>query len=194
MIMSFVRINKLVAVFTFCTLIVKAQDKPIGYWQSHLPYNVTTGLVSDGSIIYAMCQEAFFSIDGTAQKPTPTTYSKVEGMSDIGMQCIGYDKTTSTTILVYLDGNIDLFKEKENTFYNVPDLKVKNVSGTKSVNMVYAENGIAYLATSIGVLVLDLTSHNFTETYQFEINSNLITVNGFAGSGNYFYAITSAGL
>src|SRR6202012_5598172 len=50
------------------------------------------------------------------------------------------------------------------------------------------------LSTSIGVLVLDLQSRLITETYQFIINNQVIAVQGFTGSGNYFYVITPSGL
>ena len=110
------RINILITVFTCCTLIANAQNKPIGYWRSHLPYNVALGVATDGKSLITICSQAFFTLDGTNSSAVPETYSKVEGMSDIGMKCVAYDKTTSTSILVYTNGNIDLFKEKENTF------------------------------------------------------------------------------
>ncbi len=188
------RINILITVFTCCTLIANAQNKPIGYWRSHLPYNVALGVATDGKSLITICSQAFFTLDGTNSSAVPETYSKVEGMSDIGMKCVAYDKTTSTSILVYTNGNIDLFKEKENTFYNIPDLKIKSISGDKTVNMAYAENGIAYLSTSVGILVIDLTSHNVIETYQFNVNNQNVPVTGFAGNGTYFYAIAKTGL
>src|ERR1700761_7583418 len=98
-----------ILLFSFFAYIAKAQDKPIGYWESHLPYNSAVGIATDGNTLYTACNQGFFTYNPSTSAMQP--YSKVEGMSDIGMQCIAYDMATSTTILVYSDGNIDLFKD-----------------------------------------------------------------------------------
>ena len=184
------RIYSFIAALLLFNLSANAQDRPIGYWRSHLPYNTAVGLATDGSTIFAAATQAFFTYSSANNSMEP--YSKVEGMSDIGMQCIGYDRLTNTAVLVYSDGNIDLFKD--NTFYNIPDLKVKTISGDKTVNQVYTENGIAYLSSSIGILVIDLKSHNITETYQFINNNQLVPVSCFGKANGYYYAATTAGL
>lgn len=191
---SLIRINTFIILFTALALNTLAQDRPIGYWRSHLPYNLGVGVATDGSTIFAACDKAFFTIDASNTSAKPVTYSKVEGMSDIGMQCIGYDKQTGAAVLVYSDGNIDVFKENENTFYNIPDLKVKSISGSKTVNMLYTEGGLAYLSTAVGVLVVDLSTHNINETYQFYNGTQMMSVYGFIGNGDYFYTITPAGV
>lgn len=186
------RISAITAVFTFWAVMAGAQNKPIGYWESHLPYNNALGVATDGNTLYTLCVQAFFTYQGTNPNASPEPFSKVEGMSDVGMQCVAYDMATSTAILVYSNGNIDLFKD--NTFYNIPDLKVKTVAGNKNVNQIFTENGIAYLSTSLGVIVIDLTTHNINETFQFNLNNHALPVNSFVSSGNYFYAATQGGL
>ena len=124
------------AFFVFCSFISQAQDKPIGYWESLLPYNNSLGVATDGSTLFNICNEGLFTY---TKGELPIPYSKETGMSDIGMQCVGFDKITSTAILAYQNGNIDLFKN--NTFYNIPDLKLKNIAGAKSIFHIYTENG-----------------------------------------------------
>ncbi len=184
------RLYGFIAVFILNAIVLKAQDKPIGYWDSYLPYNSSVGVVSDGNTVYNICNQGFFTINKLTN--TVETYSKVNGMSDIGMSCIAYDAATSTVVLVYKDGNIDLFKD--NTFYNIPDFKIKTISGAKVIYNAYTENGIAYLSTSIGVLVIDLATHNITETYKFTANGGLAAVKDFIGVADSFYAVTSIGL
>ena len=184
------RIYIITAAATLFTIAAIAQDKPIGYWESHLPYNSALGVATDGTSLYTVCNQAFFTYNPAKHDVQP--YSKVEGMSDIGMQCVAYDAATATTILVYANGNIDLFKD--NTFYNIPDLKLKTVAGTKAVNQVYTENGIAYLSTSLGIILIDLATHNITETYQFISNNQTVPVKGFIGDSVYFYAVAANGL
>ncbi len=166
-----------------------AQEVPIGYWQSHLPYNVGVGVATDGMTLYAACQQSFFSFTNSG---VITPYSKVEGMSDIGMVAIAYDAATSTTVLAYQNGSIDLFKD--NTFYNIPDLKNKVVTGSKNINHIYTETGIAYISTDIGIIVIDLNKREIASSYVFYINNQIVPVNAFSGSGTYFYAITTQGI
>jgi len=185
------RLYTIIAVFILCVINAAAQDRPIGYWRSHLPYNAPVGVATNGSTLYTICDMAFFTFKPTGgEQPVP--YSKTDGMSDIGMQSVGYDVSTATAILVYTNGNIDLFKD--NTFYNLPDLKVKNIAGSKEVFGIYTENGTAYLSTSLGILVIDLAKYEVAETYQFIKNNQVIPVKSFTGVGTYFYATTPNGV
>src|SRR5438046_2040192 len=111
------------------TVNVKAQNAAIGYWDSHLPYNSAIGVATDGGTVYTACGQAFFTYGINDTKPV--TYSKVDGMSDVGMQCISYDMPTNTVVLVYANGNIDLYKD--NTFYNIPDLKLITTPELKKI-------------------------------------------------------------
>ena len=168
-----------------------AQQRPIGYWRSHLPYNSIKDLASDGKNIFAINNQAFFVLD---ELGAYHTYSKVEGMSDIGMSCGAYDTLTNTLILAYSNSNIDLFDYKTKTFFNMPDLKLKAISGSKNINSIYCENGNAFLCTDIGLLVIDLVHKVFKETIQFNINNQNAATFKFLGFGNNYYVITSAGL
>src|SRR5437868_2663328 len=132
----------------------KGQETPIGYWHSILPYKTAIGIATDVNTLYTIGREAFFTFLPRTGAPEMTTYSKVEGMSEIGMQCINYDMATSTAVLCYDNGNIDLFKD--HTFYNVPDLKNKTIAGDKTVYEVTTINGTAYLSSAQGIIVLDL--------------------------------------
>lgn len=176
--------------FLLLTCTANAQDKPIGYWTSLLPYNTCMGAATDGTKIFTICQQAFFTLNTATDEKE--TYSKISGMSDIGMQAIAYDAPSNTVVLAYTNSNIDLFKN--NNFYNIPDLKLKTVAGDKTINGIYTEKGRAYLATSLGVVVLDLDAQVVEETYQFYSNNQLIAITGFTGQGNNFYAATPVGL
>ena len=183
------RIVFFIALFSF--IATNAQEKPIGIWSALFPYNTAYGVTSDGTNLMVITSNAFYEVlnhNGL----TMETYNKVNGMSDIGMQFVAYDAATGYTILVYTNGNIDLFKNK--TFYNIPDFKLKSITGNKAVYHVYTQNGNAYISTSIGILVIDLAKQNIQETYQFLINNQVIPVTGFIGFNDSFYAITANGL
>lgn len=166
-----------------------AQDMPIGQWQSHLPYNTAVSIASDGYRVFVATQHSFY-IRSVDEETTP--FSKVSGMSDMGMSKIAYDALTGSVILAYQNSNIDLYRD--GVFYNIPDLKLKSVAGTKRINNIMTDNGLAYLSTDIGVVVLNLSRNEIKETYTFTKNSQNIPVRDFEASGNYFYAATTEGL
>ncbi|GAA4461758.1 two-component regulator propeller domain-containing protein [Nemorincola caseinilytica] len=155
-----------------------------------MSYSSAFGVATSGNVLYTITDKAFYTVD--AHNGQVDAYSKVEGMSDIGMQCIGYDHATSTAVLVYSNGNVDLFKD--NTFYNVPDLKIKTIAGSKEVYAIYILNGNAYLSTSIGVVVIDLAKQSIKETYEFNVNNQVMAVKGIWSQGDSLYAITVNGM
>lgn len=167
-----------------------AQKVPIGQWQSHAAYSNAIGVASDGVTAYAISDENFFTYNAAQEEITG--YSKVQGMSDVNMKAIGYDATTGTTILAYQNANIDLFKD--NQFYNIPDIKRSTITGVKQINQIYTNNGMAYLSTSFGVVVLNLSKKETKETYSFMVNNATIPVMSFAADNTYFFAATTKGL
>lgn len=181
----------IIPIITFLYVLeTHAQDMPIGQWQSHLPYNTAVSIATDDVRIYVASRYGFYVRSIATEETTP--YSKVNGMSDLGMSKIAYDDFTDAVILAYENSNIDLFKD--GLFYNIPDLKLKSVAGTKRINNILTENGLAYLSTDIGVVVLNLSRNEVKETYTFTQNSQNIPILDFDAYGDYFYAATSAGL
>jgi hypothetical protein len=167
-----------------------AQDRPIGYWRAHLPYNTSKSVATNGSTAYVATNESFYSyyfVDDYLE-----SFSKVDGMSDVGMSCVGYDRFTETVILAYRNSNIDLFKN--GSFYNIPDLKNKSVTGSKTINQVYTHEGYAYLSTDIGIVVINIDKREVKETYAFSVNSQLLPIKAVTIAGNSIYAATPKGL
>ncbi|MCB0698541.1 MAG: T9SS type A sorting domain-containing protein [Chitinophagales bacterium] len=181
----------LIAIFSLAiATTAKSQDRPIGQWRSHLPYGTAVSVATDGVKLYVATRYSFYTYNLANEEVTG--YSKVSGMSDVGMSKIAYDNQTGFTILAYSNSNIDLFKDE--TFYNIPDLKLKTVTGTKAINDIYTENGLAYLSTDVGIVVLSLNKVEVKETYTFSKNSIDIAIKSLGSIGNDFYAATSQGL
>jgi Predicted periplasmic ligand-binding sensor domain len=168
----------------------QAQDRPIGQWRAHLPYNKAVGVASDGNTAFVATQESFFTYN--VAEGEMTSYSKVDGMSDVGMSCIGYDATTGYVILGYSNSNIDLFKVQ--SFFNIPDLKIKSVAGSKKINNIYTNDGLAYLSTDIGIVVINIEKKEVKETYTFTRNSQMMPVNAVTIDGDKIYAATPNGV
>lgn len=188
--MTFSRISLFIALYIVSSYTTIAQTSPIGYWRSYLPYNSALGVATDGKHVFTIANQGFYvynTVDGQIDG-----YSKVEGMSDIGMQCVGYDATTGRAIIVYDNGNIDIFKD--NTFYNLPELKIKTIAGDKTVYSVFTRNGLAYLSSSLGIIVVDMQQVSVKETYEFSVDKRTIPVKGVTVKGDSLYAIAGKGI
>lgn len=178
------------SIFILSSVAAFCQNMPVGSWRAHMPFNQVVTAATDGVTIYAGSEYSFFTYN--AAQDELSTYSKVEGMSDVGISYIDYDATTGFTIIAYKNANVDLFRDE--TFYNIPDIKLRTIVGAKNINHIHSEGGLAYLSTSFGVVVLNLEKRETKETYSF-VNNNLnIGVRSFTSAGGYFYAVTENGI
>lgn len=174
----------------FISTRLAAQDRPIGDWRSHLPYNKATRVTTDGNKIFVGTSTGFYTYN-PLEKETEV-FSKVEGMSDADISYVSYDPISQYTVIAYQNSNIDLYNE--DGFFNIPDLKIKNITGDKSIYHVYVESGLAYLSSGIGIVVLNLDKKEVKETYTFTKNMAPVSTHGLTGYKNDFYAATTTGL
>lgn len=179
-----------VIIFLFFSLKLVAQQQPIGYWKAHLPNNNAIAAGTDGYTIFAGSEQSFYTY--YIANDEIFDYSKVEGMSDIGVNLVAFDSLTGYAIIVYNNTNIDLFKNE--TFFNIPDIKLKSITGTKRINQVFVENGLAYLSTSFGIVVVNLVKKEIKETYNFMSNNQSIEIKSVCTNENFIYAVTAKGI
>ena len=195
--MAFSRLmrDRLFRFFSFVFLIfigtsVCAQERPIGFWRAHLPFNNAQGIATDGTSLYVISDKGFFVYNPSTSDLEK--YSKVEGMHETGTAAIAFDQLTGTAIIGYKNSNIDLFQN--NNFKVIPDLKNKSFTGSKSINHIFAEKGFAYVSSGLGILVLDLTRQEVKETYVFSKAGQTFAVNAFTADSAYYYAASTRGL
>ena len=162
---------------------------PIGNWREHLNYQTTIQVVF-GDKLYCATATNLFSVD---EQGEIERYSKVSGLNDFGVQCIGWDALTQQVVVAYTNSNIDLL-DKTATVKNIGDIKRSNISGNKTINSIYCLNGFAYLSTGLGIIVLDLTKNEVKDTWIIGKNGIQTAVYAFASDGNFYYAATDEGL
>ncbi len=165
-----------------------AQLPPVGQWREHLNYQQTIQVVK-GNQLYCATTKALFSLD---DKNELTRYSKVTGLNDIGIRCIGWDASSAQLVIAYNNSNIDLLKG--NIVYNIADINRSTIAGDKSIQQIFCQNGLAYLSSGLGIIVTDLTRREIRDTWIIGNNGNQVKVNGFTLHNNLFYAATEEGL
>jgi len=163
---------------------------PNGSWRDHLPYSNVKKLAEIGNKIYCATNGGMFSYnkaDNSLQR-----YSKVNGLSDIDISTFGYSEETKTLLVAYINGNLDLIRN--DSIFNLPDIKMKTIAGDKFVNNLYFSQGYAYLACSFGVVVVDLNRIVIKDTYYFGPGGSQIKVNDITSDGTFLYAATIEGI
>ena len=101
------------------------------------------------------------------QEDAIVEYSKLDGLSDADIAVMKYDESIKTLVIVYSNQNIDLLVN--GVFVNIPDFKDKVMAVNKQVNNIHIQDKLAYLATSFGVVVVNLQKKEIADTYNLGI-------------------------
>ncbi|MBO6079260.1 MAG: hypothetical protein J6P66_11010 [Bacteroidaceae bacterium] len=147
---------------------------PVGTWRSHPAYNNATQAVKAFGLIFVLSEGAIYFYDPADEGLY--TIDKTGGLGDTDIATICYCKPQNAVLLVYSNGNIDIIYSDE-TIYNFTDLKNNNI-GSVSVNEVKINENIAYISTSIGLVLFDVKQREIKNTYRFDAAVNTSVIMG----------------
>jgi hypothetical protein len=166
-----------------------AQIQGIGLWRDHLSYQNALQIVQ-GDKIYAATSNGLIIID--PQKNTLETFSKADGLNDIGIAYMAYDSSTSQIVIGYTNSNIDVYKN--GIVKNIGDILRSTILGDKTINHIFCKNGFAYVSTGLGVIVINLSKYEVKDTYIIGSGGSKIKINATAINNNFILAATTEGL
>ena len=169
-----------------------AQDGvSIGNWRTHLPYQKVIGVQPVGHKIYAATQYELFYYD--TQDNSVNILNKINGLSDIGISTIGYNESQRKLFVAYTNANIDLI-DIDGHITNMTDIKDKSIMGNKSINHVYFQDDLAYVACGFGIVVFDLKKEEVKDTYYIGDQGDAVNVTDVAIYNGRIYACTDNGV
>jgi hypothetical protein len=148
-------------------------DLPLGTWKSHLSYREGSRVTqSKDKIIYA-AGLGMILIDKSDL--SVSFLSKEDGLTDIRITGLYYDRFNDQLILVYADSGIDIVRN--GTIINIPSIKSNtSIIGSKTINHIYvADRNIAYISTDFGILGFNTQRLEFTFTAFTGLKVNAIT-------------------
>lgn len=182
-------------IFLFCILffniIASFAQTAIHQWTTHTPaMKVISVDVINDNIFTATPYEIFYynTNDNSINK-----LSKVEGLSDFGINVMRYNHNTGHIFVGYTNANIDII-DKNHEIININDIKNKNIIGGKTINDVFFIDDYAYVCCSFGIVVVDMTRMEIHDTYVIGENGKYLNVNDIALYNNRIYAATSEGV
>lgn len=178
-------------------LCASSQTIPIGHWQSHFNYLSARQVVEAGNKVFCSSHNGLFSVN--TQNNQTRILSKADGLSSTGINAMGYQPESKLLLLAYRNGTIDfVFLNDDSEPDEVEPWNVlSNTAGLptdKAISHIVFRNGLAYLATGFGILVLDTKLRQVDETYRYiGLNGAQVRVNDLAFSNDSLFAVTSDG-
>ena len=163
-----------------------------GDWQLHLPTNHPLRLADAGDRVYVATENAFYFLDKNLN--TTQVLSRRDGLNDVAVAALAYDSVTRQTVVAYKNGNLDILRPNGGV-RNLNDVLRKSIQGAKEINQVSIGDGKAYVSTSFGLVVIDLTKLEISDTYTtIGPGGTMVAVYDAAVAEGFLVVATSVGL
>ena len=141
--------------------VIAQTNVAIGQWRQYLPFHRAVSVTQSAD-------EVFFSSDGgivavAKSDLSAAFYTKTNRLSAAGNRVIAYHEGSSTLVVTYADGNIDLLGP-EGTL-NLPFIKTTpNIIGERRINHIMTDENGAFLSSTFGLTRIDMDAAEFDFT------------------------------
>lgn len=153
----------------------------IGQWSEHLPFGNAVKVLQVDQTIYCATQSGLFEYD--TQSYLISKWSRVNGLSGVSVSTMEYSPEHQILVLAYTDSNIDLIVLGKEVI-NIPDVKQKQMTGSKKINSIAIHDDQAYVSCGFGIIVINLLKGEISATYyigqegeQLEVFETLVFTN-----------------
>jgi hypothetical protein len=139
----------------------------VGEWKIYSNYSAGCDVDRiDNNLFYAS-KSGIMRID--LQKKSMYPITKVEGLSDIGIQCVRASQNTKMLVIAYSNANIDIYQNGR--IFNIPDIYNRQMPGDKTIYSIFIHDTSAYLACGFGAVVLNLKKKIISDSWIFRQNN-----------------------
>jgi hypothetical protein len=179
----------LISLFLVSALSMKGQN-PVGTWEDHLSYYAAKNLAISSKDVYASTGSSIIVYNKEFEELSKIT--RVQGLSETGISSIAWSQENNSLVIAYTSTNIDILKG--NTVYNIPDISRKYIPGNKEIYRIKTLGKYAYLATSFGIVVVDIIRKEIYDTWKPGSSGETPDVFDLSFGNSKVYAATSAGV
>ncbi len=134
---------------------------PTGTWRTHYSFNSTIAVTQSASTIFAASSSGLFVVNKNDKSLSSIT--KLNGLSETGISQLDFNSTTSTLLIAYENGQIDLLKD--NTMTSIPDIKLSDIINSKKTYHMYEHGIYTYLSTDFGLIQIDAEAQIIKESF-----------------------------
>ena len=179
-----------VAACSLFTLNSIAQTPEIGTWVDYLPYTNVEAVVETPDMIYG--STGYSLVQWNKDDNSLERFSKVHGLSDIGVSSIDYHENSQTLMVGYSNGNLDLIRN--NRIINFADIKRSNIVAEKSINNILFKGDTAYLSCGFGIVLFSMSRDEIIETYVIGETGKYLGVNDLVFAKDTIFTATDEGI
>jgi hypothetical protein len=180
-----------IVTFISCLVFTKSLAQvEIGGWVDHLGFNSCVSITKIGVNFYTSNYSSILKVDETDL--STKRLSKINGLSDVGINLLRGNEADGTLIVCYENGNIDVVRD--DNVKNFSDIKRKPINGKKQINEVLFRNGLAYLSSGFGIIVFDYNKLEVKEVYSIGNNGSILEVYQVCFTDSLVFAATPSGL
>ncbi len=155
-------------VFSFSHFLFFQAVAQTGTWKAYMSYYEPQQIVKAGShTLFVRASNGLYSYN--LNDHSITTYDKVQQLSDTYVSLIAWNQKAQRLIIVYSNSNIDLI-DLEGNVTNISALYSKSMTQDKTVNSIFINEQYAYLSTGFGVVKVNMSRAEISETYILDLN------------------------
>ena len=172
--------------FGCCSFLSAQNDLALGEWKSYLPYQKSYHVTQSATEVFYLSDESIIAFN--KEDESFRFLSTIEGLTEVGVQTISYNKTIEALLVCYDDSNMDLVSDNE--VVNLPFIKnAANILGDKRIYDIHFEGDKAYLSCGFGLVKMNLEREEVEYSVLMDVKVNTFTI-----YNNTFYAATEEGI
>lgn len=170
------------------SIVAQSNQIAIGQWQDHLPYQNATQIVKGTEFVCAT-PYALFQIDNSGEIER---ISKANQLTDVGVSAIAWDATTQQWVIAFENSNLNILSNSRTR--SIGDIRRSNIPGDKRIRNIFCNNGLAYLSTGIGIIVVNVQRVEIAATWIVGRGGQPTQFNEVKVINGFIYAASIQGL
>lgn len=142
----------------------------IGDWKAYMAYSEVQEIEQAGNLIFVQASNNLYVYNQNDQRIQ--TFSKMDYLSDCGIQHITYNKAAKRLLIFYSNANMDLMNISNYDVQNLSDYYSASTTGEKTVNDIYMYGKYAYMSNGFGIIKVNVADGEISDTYNlgFKVN------------------------
>lgn len=153
----------------------------IGDWKAYMAYSEVQEIEQAGNLIFVQASNNLYVYNQNDQ--SIQTFSKMDYLSDCGIQHIAYNKAAKRLLIFYINANMDLMNISNYEVQNLSDYYSASTTGDKTVNDIYMYGKYAYMSNGFGIIKVNVANGEISDTYNLGFKVNWCEI-----KDNYIYA------
>ena len=152
-------------------------------WKNYMAYSNVQWIEKGGNMLYVLASNDLYSYN--EKDNSIQTFDKVNGLNDTDIEFIAWNNVAKCLVIAYSDQNIDLLTQK-GEIISLSDYYRKTMTANKKINNLYIEGQYCYVSTGFGILKINVSKAEISDTYNLGFNVNYTYI-----EGNYIYAASN---